>query len=174
MAVDNGGDSRWEEVGVGDYEEQEGNSAAAWGGTGAGTSIGPSPGGQRAICHDLIRVGSEVNAVAFSPDGNSVATGSDDAVVRIWSLDGHMVRDLRGHEKAVTSLAYSPDNRLLASGSRDQMVRTWDVERGTFLCQLEGHNAVVRALAFSHDSQRLASGDGGVSVRFWDAAGGKG
>eukprot|EP00667_Euglena_gracilis_P023057 EG_transcript_25910 len=173
VAVDNGGDGRWEDVHVGDGEEPEGN-AAARGGAGAGTSADPSPGGQQAICHDLIRVGNEVNAVAFAPDGHSVATGSNDAVVRIWRRDGRLVRALRGHEWAVTSVAYSPDNRLLASGSLDKMVRTWDVESGAFLHELQGHDAVVRALAFSRDSQRLASGDGYDSVRFWDAAGGKG
>src|SRR5205823_14809637 len=57
-----------------------------------------------------LRHAAEINAVAFSPDGNFVATGSRDRTVRIWDLaNGHEALTYRGHADYVRTLAYSPD-----------------------------------------------------------------
>jgi WD40 repeat protein len=69
-----------------------------------------------------------VLSVAFSPDGQLLASGSWDDTVILWDVrTGERVRTLEGHTDDVNSVAFSPDGRLLASGSGDGTVILWGV-----------------------------------------------
>jgi tRNA A-37 threonylcarbamoyl transferase component Bud32 len=114
-----------------------------------------------------------VRSVAFSPDGQTLASGSDDKAVRLWrAADGTLLRTLEGHTDWVRSVAFSPDGQTLASGSDDHTVRLWRVSDGALLRTLEGHTGSVWSVAFSPDGQTLASGAVDTTVRLWRAADG--
>ena len=113
-----------------------------------------------------------VNAVAFSPDGTSLASGSDDGSVKLWDVaSGSLRMTLKGHTDQVTSVAFSPDGRLLASGSRDCTAKLWDVATGSPLATFSRHLDAVSAVAFSPDGKTLATGSANSTsstARLWD------
>ena len=75
---------------------------------------------------------STIYDIAISPDGDSLASGSDDHVVRLWDVaSGILKQTLEGHTDSVESVAFSPDGHTLATVSSDRTARLWDVASGT-------------------------------------------
>ncbi|TDL26843.1 WD40 repeat-like protein [Rickenella mellea] len=77
-----------------------------------------------------------VTSVAFSPDGERVATGSEDHSVVIWDAKGGsvLVGPIRGHSGPVNTVAFSPNGRFVVAGSSDKTIRVWNAESGTHMC----------------------------------------
>jgi cytochrome c len=112
---------------------------------------------------------NNVNAVAFSPDGARLLSGSYDATLRLWRVaDGALLATLRGHEFGVTSVAFTPDGRRAVSASVDETVRIWDLERGAQLAALVGHEGPVFGVAVSADGRFAASGGIDRTVIVWE------
>ena len=107
-------------------------------------------------------------AIEFSPADNTLASGSIDGTVKIWSRDdGRIVRDLQ-HAQGVTALAYSPDGNYLATASYDSIVRLWQVSDGRLIKTFPGHAGTVWSVAFSPDGQILASGGEDKVINLWN------
>ncbi len=111
-------------------------------------------------------------AVAFSPDGRLLATGSNDHTAGIWDVtSGQRLAVLR-HEDSVEAVAFSPDGRLLATRTNDHTAGIWDVTSGQRLAVLR-HEYGVEAVAFSPDGRLLATGSRDSTARLWDVASGQ-
>ncbi|MBD2000275.1 AAA family ATPase [Leptolyngbya sp. FACHB-541] len=107
-------------------------------------------------------------AVAFSLDGQLLATGDLNGEVRLWrSSDGKNIQAFRGHTSWIWSLAFSPDGRTLASGSDDRTIKLWDLDTGQCLQTLEGHIGSIWSVAYSPDGH-FASGSEDQTIKLWD------
>jgi WD40 repeat protein len=112
-----------------------------------------------------------VQSVAFSPNGQLIASGSYDNTIRLWNpATGFLYRLLEGHLGLVSSITFSLDGQLLASGSYDTTVRVWDPKTGALKYTLEGHSGWVQSVAFSPDGQLIASGSYDNTIRLWNPA----
>jgi len=110
-----------------------------------------------------------VNALALSPDGRFLVSGSEDLTLKIWdTATGNVLRTLSGHEKQVLAAAISPDGKLIASGAADQTVRVWDVVTGQSFRALT-HTSPVKNVVFSDDGRRLTS-LGNNEIKVYDLA----
>ncbi|MDX2213047.1 MAG: AAA-like domain-containing protein [Oculatellaceae cyanobacterium bins.114] len=111
-------------------------------------------------------------SVAFSPDGQTIASGSSDNTVRLWNLQGQPIgQPLHGHTDTVNSVAFSPDGKTVASGSSDNTVRLWNLQGQPIGQPLHGHTDTVNSVAFSPDGQTIASGSSDNTVRLWNVQG---
>jgi WD40 repeat protein len=116
-----------------------------------------------------------VNCLAYSPDGQTLATGSSDRRIKLWDARTDQEKvNLSGHSGFVYSLAFSPDGRILVSVAGSE-VKLWDVGTAQELMSLAGHTGAVYCAAFSPDGQTLAtagaSANGKGEIKFWRAPG---
>src|SRR5262249_36054587 len=112
-----------------------------------------------------------VETVVFSPDGQRLATASEDATARVWeAASGRLLITLEGHQDAVETVVFSPDGQRLATASEDATARVWEAASGRLFITLEGHQDAVGTVAFSPDGRRLATASGDKTARVWDVS----
>jgi WD40 repeat protein len=115
-----------------------------------------------------------VNAVRFSPDGRTLATGAGEPTrsgeIKLWNVaDGKSLRAFENvHSDAVLSLDFSPDGKYLASSSADRFVRVVDLATGKVAKAFEGHTSYVLGVAWKSDSRTLASAGADNVIKVWN------
>jgi len=115
----------------------------------------------------------EVTALAFSPAGDLLASGSADTTIVFWYPETGEVRwDSGGHWSAVTALAFNSDGSVVLSGGADNKIRSWRLPGGKGTATYEGHLSAVNSVAFGVAQQPdtiLSAGDDGT-IRLWETA----
>lgn len=138
-----------------------------------------------------LRHGDRVNALAYSPDGSKLVTGSKDGTVRIWDVgNGRELMVYRGHESAkfsaedakekekvnvfrVAGVAFSPDGKKIASCGASE-IHVWEADTGKVVATLKGHKKDVTGIAFARkNGNKLASVSDDKRLMIWDVAAGK-
>jgi WD40 repeat protein len=118
------------------------------------------PSGLR-LLHRLPGHDNHINELAWSPDGEMLASASYDRYnpVRIWSTQsGELLQTIRVRAGVVYSVAWSPDGQVLASASGDGVIFLWSVRDRELFRVIEGHKDAVYSVAWSPDGRSLASG----------------
>ncbi len=112
---------------------------------------------------------NRIFSVAFSANGEFLASASADRTIKLWSPHtGQCLKTLHGHGSWVWAIAFSPDSNFLASGSYDHTIKIWDVASGECLQTLQGHPGSVLAIAWSPDGKTLFSSGYEKIAKRWD------
>ncbi|NER36138.1 MAG: hypothetical protein F6J93_19495 [Oscillatoria sp. SIO1A7] len=122
----------------------------------------------------LAQHSAAITSLAISPNGQILATGSEDNAIQLWQLNsGEALRTLSGHSSGICSVAISPDGRSLASGSSDKTIKLWQLDTGEEMLTLQGHLGAVKSVAISPDGETLASGSSDKTIKLWNLATGE-
>jgi len=108
--------------------------------------------------------------ISFSPDGQMLASASEDKTIRLWNRNGKQIKRLLGHSAWVNTVRFSPDGQMLASASQDKTIRLWNLD-GKLLRTLKGHTNEVNDVSFTSDGQMLASASQDKTVKLWSIDG---
>jgi WD40 repeat protein len=121
------------------------------------------------LANTLTGHSKRVSSIAMTPDGQLIASGSEDKTIKVWNLrTGQLLRTLTGHSEGIRSVAISPDGKLLASGGDDKTIKLWNLDTGKLLHTLTGHSDIVQSVTISPDGNLIASGSNDKTVKLWN------
>jgi len=110
-----------------------------------------------------------VITVAWLPNGQRIASGSDDKTVQVWNAsDGSNVFTYKWQSGPVSTVAWSPDGKHIVSGS-DDAIQIWNAADGSYILTYSGHSGTVWSVAWSPDGMRIVSGSDDKTVQVWNA-----
>ena len=111
--------------------------------------------------------GNWVLCVAYSPDGQTIATAGDDNRIKTWDLEGNQLGTFSGHSKSITSITFSKDGKQIYSSSQDQTLRVWDVEKNTETASVKVSDVAVNDFHLSPTGYYLATVSADDTVRLF-------
>ncbi|HEY9880092.1 MAG TPA: WD40 repeat domain-containing serine/threonine-protein kinase, partial [Leptolyngbyaceae cyanobacterium] len=131
------------------------------------------------LVRTITQPGGVVNALAVSPNGRAIATGSTDHAVRLWDLaNGELIHTFTqrwgifgsGHQDSVVAVTFSPDGDILYSASQDGAVKGWDLANYHMSFNLRNLGWGTAALILTPDGQTLITAGGEGKIQLWDVS----
>lgn len=121
------------------------------------------------------RSAGEPHTLSFSPDGQTLAIGTRNGSVLLWTQDTEQLEVLGKHKGSfVMQVVFSPDSKKLVTGGYDKNAKLWDVKSRSLIADLPGHKDHVRSISFSPDGETVATfAPGNRKVFLWRTATGE-
>jgi WD40 repeat protein len=111
----------------------------------------------------------EIKALAFAPDGKTLATVCFGPTVRFWDLETLQCKAIgHGHVTGIRAVAFSADNQTVVTGDNDQLLKVWDARNGKCLRTFHGYTNWIWSIAYSADGKTIAVSYLDHCVRIWD------
>jgi WD40 repeat protein len=114
----------------------------------------------------------KTNDVAYSYDGQYLASCSDDKTIKIWSTDinsKEALLTLTGHDTQVLTVLYSFDSKRLASADEKGVVKIWEMPSGTLLRTITAHNEIVQSVSWAEDNRTIVTASLDKFVKLWNS-----
>jgi len=115
-----------------------------------------------------MEISGRVYAIKYSLQSDKIAIGGEDKIIHVWSKDGKLLIEIKGHDGSVNSLCWSKDGAHIFSASDDRTIRKWQLIDGKEVFLLRGHPHPVRSICVSLDELYLVSASLDYSVRIWN------
>ncbi|KAF3886951.1 MULTISPECIES: nSTAND1 domain-containing NTPase [Nostocales] len=96
-----------------------------------------------------------------------IASASRDKTVKLWRMNGKLIKTWNAHNGWVNSVSFSPDGKFLVSGGEDNIVKLWNVADGQLMRTFSGHTDRVTRVKFSPDGKTIASASGDRTINLW-------
>ncbi|MBL0052740.1 MAG: T9SS type A sorting domain-containing protein [Bacteroidetes bacterium] len=118
--------------------------------------------------HNIIAHTGYVFSVAWSHNGQYIATAGQDNKVKLWDTSGNLLQTYTGHTGDVFDVKFTPNDDFLVSGSQDNSIKIWNRVTGMVVQSIAGHTADVRSIAISPNGNYILSGATDGTTRIWD------
>ena len=153
-------------------------------GTGAAFSVNFSPDGNKVVIGNgnkklmwyningtqIRSIDAHLNYVMCTDwsKAEKIASGGDDAKVKLWDTAGNLLQTMSGHTGSVYGVKISPNGSYVVSASKDKTIKIWDAANGSLVRTLTGHTADVKCVDISDDGTKIVSGGADSLIKIWD------
>ncbi len=114
-----------------------------------------------------------MTCLAFSPDGNYLASGGKDKTVKIWNLyEENNIPTILKHTQNIYCIVFSPDSKYLASASGDYSIKIWNIKEGNLIASSKSEIPIYyKCIVYSPDGLCLASASDGIenNIKIWNS-----
>ncbi|MEZ0274629.1 MAG: metallophosphoesterase, partial [Roseimicrobium sp.] len=111
-----------------------------------------------------------ITSLAFDPQGETLASGGHDRMVKVWSVEnGELLRTFEKQNTQINCIAFDFLGKILATASEDKTIRLWNPKDGNLLHTLEAQRSGLLSIAFDPQGMMLLCGDFAGTTSLWDA-----
>jgi WD40 repeat protein len=127
------------------------------------------------VLHWFTERENSVSCMAFTPDGDWAALGSESGSVRLWDLvkNESIGGNMPVHQKRVNDLVFSADKKMLITGDEAGEIKIWDLPKREAIKTIQAHKSGLLAINLSPDGKRFVTVGGNGEIRLWDLAKGE-